>query len=359
MINRRLIFTFAFALITTLSMNAQDDDLYFTPSKKKVNSELISSVSHPRNVTIVNAQPPVLAVYSNNKRSEDEYNRRYKSMTEWQTSGGVEDSLAASVEYLDSLEGYDINDPELDYSYSRRILRFHSPSFGYYLTSPYYWDLAYGYGAFDDFYYPYYYDPFYWNYGWGYGYVSGPWDCWYGPLWGWRHPTYWSTWGYTPGWHHHNYVSADPRRYSYRTNNAIRNSYMPVQQGRVASIRSNALLNANSNRRMYNNQLASLNKGVPSLQNRAIASNGTQRTRTAESYNRPSSTRQSVRSNDALRSTNNVNRTPSRTVERSSTPVRSSNSYSAPTRSYSAPSGGGMGGGSRGGMSGGGRVGRH
>ena len=404
MINRRLTLTFALALTTVLSMNAQDDDLYFVPQTKKANSGVYTASSNRSgDITTINAQPPVLAVYGNSTRSEDEYNRRYRTDDgSWQISGGEGDSLAY-VENPDSI--YDINNPELDYLYSRRILRFHSPRLGFYVASPYYWDLVYGYGAFD-YYYTSYYDPFYWNYGWGYGYASGPWDYWYGPIWGWSHPAHWGTWGHGPGWSHSHHANNVPV-HSHRFMN---DAHRPARTGEVGGVRTNSLLYANSNRTRYNNMLRT-SQG-PSA---SVGDNNQNRSRSMNSYDRPSSTRQSVYNNRPVRTGTNVNNnapvrtesnvssnTPVRTESNvnSNTPARTgsnlnnnrtvrtesrtntaptrtesnssrSNSTSSPSRSVGGSStrssgfsggsmgGGSFGGGSRGGSIGGGRVGRH
>lgn len=393
MINRRLTLTFALALTTVLSMNAQDDDLYFVPQTKKANSGVYTAPSNRSgDITTVTAQPPVLAVYGNSTRSEDEYNRRYRTdVDSWQISGGEGDSLAYA-ENPDSLDAYDINNPERDYLYSRRILRFHSPRLGFYVASPYYWDLVYGYGAFD-YYYTSYYDPFFWDSGWGYSYASAPWNYWYGPIWGWSHPAHWETWGYGPRWSSHR-VNNVP----VHSHRVMSETYRPARTGEGGGVRTNSLLYANSNRTRYNNMLRT-SQG-PSA---AVGDNNQNRSRSMNSYDRPSSTRQSVYNNRPARTGTNVNNsTPVRTESNvnNNTPARTefninnnrtirtesrtntvptrtesnssrSNNFSTPSRSIGSSStrssgfsgggsvGGGFGGGSRGGSMGGGRVGRH
>lgn len=203
------------------------DDLYFTASKKKKKEK--EKQTEQREWTDLRAKTPVLVApvptvdYNSNKRSEDEYNRRYTYGGDYQNAGRLyaDDSMAARIDtvagyYGDDRGGYDMNDPELDYRFSRRLVRFHNPRL-YALASPYYWDLYYGYGAWDYLYAPY--DPWYWHYGWGYGWSWGPWDCWYGGIWGWHHPHAWAYWGCGPGWgrplhggvHYRNVV---PREYN-------------------------------------------------------------------------------------------------------------------------------------------------
>ena len=180
------------------------DDLYFTSSKKakeetqKRNQEKLEKMK--ATTTIVTS--PAVVEYGSNTRSDDEYNRRYVYGGEYQNAGGayMDDSLAARIDTVDGYYAdseYDMDDPELDYRFSRRIVRFHNPRL-YALASPYYWDLYYGYGAWDYLYDPY--DPWYWHYGWSYGWTWGPWDCWYGGIWGWHHPYAWTYWGWGPGW---------------------------------------------------------------------------------------------------------------------------------------------------------------
>lgn len=160
-----------------------DDDMYFMSSKK---SKTVKKVTHtsasPRD------EETTIVVYSNNRRNDDEYNRRNRDVM---TNEVVEDTSAI-----------DINDEEVEYAYSRRILKFHSPNLVI-INSPYYWDLVYVRGVYDYLYNPYYYDPFYWDFGWGFGCTWGPWSCWYGPIWGWHSP--WRPWG-TTVWYGHTWV---------------------------------------------------------------------------------------------------------------------------------------------------------
>ena len=196
---KRLL-TLALAIIPLLSM--AQDDMYFTPSKKDKNTTRTPQATVSRTqatLSSVNAQvaPATIVDYKSNKRSDDEYNRRYSYNGNYQNAGGFQpgDTLVARI---DTVYEYDINDNEIDYRFSRRLVRFHNPRY-YALSSPYYWDLYYGYGAWDYLYDPY--DPWYWHYGWGYGWSWGPWDCWYGGIWGWHHPYAWTYWGWGPGWH--------------------------------------------------------------------------------------------------------------------------------------------------------------
>ncbi len=184
--------TLALVLVPLLSM--AQDDLYFTSSKKvkEAAQKRAAASMSARTETVV---APAVVDYHSNTRSEDEYNRRYVYDGQY-----PDESLDARIDTVgidDVQPRYDMNDPELDYRYSRRIVRFHSPRL-YALTSPYYWDLYYGYGAWDYLYDPW--DPWYWHYGWSYGWTWGPWDCWYGSIWGWSRPYGWTYWGWGPSW---------------------------------------------------------------------------------------------------------------------------------------------------------------
>ena len=184
----------ALILILFPLLSMAQDDLYFT-SSKKVKEAAQKRVAASMNARMETIVAPTVVDYHSNTRNEDEYNRRY--VYDGQYS---EDSLAARIDTVgidDAQPRYDMNDPELDYRYSRRLVRFHSPRL-YALASPYYWDLYYGYGAWDYLYDPW--DPWYWHYGWSYGWTWGPWDCWYGSIWGWSHPCSWTYWGWGPGW---------------------------------------------------------------------------------------------------------------------------------------------------------------
>lgn len=191
----------AFVMVPLLGM--AQDDLYFTSSKKakEAAQKRAASSLKARTEPVV---APATVDYNSNRRSEDEYNRRYVYGGEYQNAGGMyaDDSLTATIDTVSGYYAdpkYDMDDPELDYRFSRRLVRFHNPRL-YALASPYYWDLYYGYGAWDYLYD--YYDPWYGYYGWSYGWTWGPWDCWYGGIWGWHHPYAWSYWGWAPGWSH-------------------------------------------------------------------------------------------------------------------------------------------------------------
>ena len=62
--NKKLFWTLGLALITSLSMQAQDDDLYFTPSKKKsqdMNATVTSVRSNQQSASTQSSRPALIA----------------------------------------------------------------------------------------------------------------------------------------------------------------------------------------------------------------------------------------------------------------------------------------------------------
>lgn len=191
--------TLILAIVPLLAM--AQDDLYFTPAKKaKVKKEQPTTSMAAKATTVEKA---ATVDYNSCSRDEDDYNRRYSFGGANQNAGGAyadyasDDSLNYRIDTV-YVTDYDLNDPSLEYRYSRRLLRFHTPHNYSLIRNPYYWDLVYGYGAYDYLYD--WYDPWYWSYGWGYGWSWGPWDCWYGGIWGYHHLHHWSYWGWGPNW---------------------------------------------------------------------------------------------------------------------------------------------------------------
>ena len=158
-----------------ITMMAQDDDLYFVPTKENVAKEAEKYGM------------PTDTYYAGSTRSTDEYNRRAWSRVAPIDSAGndIIDFSAEKGVYPDSAYS-DLN----DYKYTRRMSRFddYTPSAAYWLgyrdgrwASPWYYP---GYYAWYD---PWY-DPWYFgNFGY-YGYYG-----WYDP---WYSPYYYSTWYY-------------------------------------------------------------------------------------------------------------------------------------------------------------------
>lgn len=232
----------AFVMVPLLSM--AQDDLYFTASKKPKQVAAKTTPGMRARTEVVT--PPAVVDYHSSSRSDDEYNRRYVYSGDGQNAGGLyADSLEARIETVDGdyagSAHYDMDDPELDYRFSRRLVRFHSPRV-YVYASPYYWDLYYRYGAWDYLYEPY--DPWYWHYGWHYGWSWGPWDCWYGGIWGWHHPYAWTYWGWGPGWHHgpvyHGGFRGGLRNYAPRQYNSSRGHMASTNRLRTSALRGYA-----------------------------------------------------------------------------------------------------------------------
>ncbi|MDD6516520.1 MAG: hypothetical protein PUF63_01215, partial [Prevotella sp.] len=190
---KKLLMLLVMASAMPLASMAQDDDVYFTPSKS---SREIEKAEQP-------------AYYAGCNRDVDEYNHRGQLRSWYQKIGS--DSLGNDIitfqggkgVYPDSLYGdtafvypgsahFNTDD---DYTYTRRMSRWD----GYY-DPWFYGNYYYGpwrYGWYDPWYDPWYYgyagwyDPWYygyggwyspWYYGWGYPYYGG----WYG--WGWSRP---------------------------------------------------------------------------------------------------------------------------------------------------------------------------
>lgn len=183
---QRLLFT-VFAGLVALPGMAQDDDMYFVPTKKS-------------NTTVATDPLPTYPI-----RDVDEYNRRGKIKSYYQKVGtdsvgndiiefhagdgsydtAVEDSTIAI--YPGSERYYD--EDESDYAYSRRMSRFD----GFYASSLYdYWDPFWWYGSYG------WYSPCYSRWGWHTPWYSSWYNPWYSPWyysgWGWNYP-YWG-WGY-------------------------------------------------------------------------------------------------------------------------------------------------------------------
>ena len=393
---KRLL-TLALFVIPLLSM--AQDDLYFTSSKKAKaeaarqverqmrarEQEVKKDLNARQSGVGTTAMPAPVVDYNSNRRSEDEYNRRYVNGA-YQGAIGQQgnDTLEARINGVDSDDAdskYDMDDPELDYRFSRRIVRFHSPRL-YALASPYYWDLYYDYGAWDYLYAPY--DPWYYHWGWSYGWSWGPWDCWYGSIWGWHHPYAWAYWGWGPGWHY----SYPVHHVTYARNVMPRQFNSPRGHMNAGNrIRTNAL------GRSINTRTSAVNRtgiassrtsavGRASLSNRTSAIGRTDAQTRTQTYGRSrtsantrggsseeryipsrssSNQNSSSRSSETRSRTSTVQRSDATTRTTSPTPSRSTSpSYGGASRSGSIGGGGSFGGSSRGGGSfgGGGGVSR-
>jgi hypothetical protein len=178
----------------TLSMVAQDDDMYFVPTKENVAKEAKKYGM------------PQKTYYSGSNRSVDDYNRRAQFSNPADTTGNdIIDFSAVRGVYPDS--AYSQSAENEDYALTRRMSRFddYTPSEAYWAgysagrwSSP--WRMSW-YSWYD--YDPWYWDSWYWNdpfyysswYSWRY-----PWSfsVWYSP----RYYSYYRPWyggGYRVG----------------------------------------------------------------------------------------------------------------------------------------------------------------
>lgn len=193
----KLMLLFALLGVSSFTVSAQDDDLYFTPKKQAKR-------------TVVDDNTP--AYYAGSDRTVDEYNRRGKYRSRYQNidsdaqaddvisftpgTGVYPDSTYSDSTFTDLVaKRYQGSlDDDDDYEYTRRMSRWdgyyapwyagwHSPfwysRYGWY--DPWYWDYA---GWYDPWYYGYggWYGSWYWgcHLGW-----HGWYDHWYGPHYGW------------------------------------------------------------------------------------------------------------------------------------------------------------------------------
>jgi hypothetical protein len=165
----------------TLSMVAQDDDMYFVPTKENVAKEA-KKYGMPQNT-----------YYSGSNRSVDDYNRRAQFSYPADSVGNdIIDFSAVRGVYPDSV--YSQSAQNDDYTLTRRMSRFddYTPNEAYWAgynagrwSSP--WRTSW-YSWYD--YDPWYWDSWYWH------------DPFYYSSWyGWRYPFYYSTW-YSPRYYH-------------------------------------------------------------------------------------------------------------------------------------------------------------
>lgn len=375
-------------LLVSTCVMAQDDDLYFVPEKPKKQQKLVVAEETAQS-------KPSIEVYNNSSRNEDEYNRMYSYSGATQNAGSADgESLEAEYEEVD---GTDYENSEDDFTYSRRIVRFRSPRVGLALSSPFYWDLVYSYGAYDYLYDSYYYDPFFWGYGWRYGWSWGPWDSWYGPIWGWSSVHHLHYWGCGPMWggihgpvigvprQHHNRGTFDNRigrgeriRTSALASNSLRSSgRTSATSGRTSSWgrgeqsaaqqRENTRVNAgrtNGGRTSAAESSYSRYQRSRSMESSSYRGTTSSERQRSSEYTRPSSTRRTTERTTTTRE-NNTRRTTTNTTTNTrssqstyrSTPSTSSGSRSSFSTGGSSMgrSGGGSFGGSSGGSSRGGR----
>ena len=132
-----------------ITMMAQDDDLYFVPTKENVAKEA-EQYGMPTNT-----------YYAGSTRSADEYNRRA-----WSRVAPI-DSAGNDIIAFDGKRGVYPDSAYTDYKYTRHMSRFddYTPTEAYWegyrdgrWTSPWY------YSSYYSWYDPWYYDPWYYGY---------------------------------------------------------------------------------------------------------------------------------------------------------------------------------------------------
>lgn len=189
-----------------LTVVAQDDDMYFVPTKENQAKEA-KTYGMPSNT-----------YYSGSSRSVDDYNRQLRSSVMPIDSAGndIIDFSAVRGVYPDST----YKEPAEDYKYTRQMARFdgYTPSEAYWdgyrdgrWSSPWYYNSWYGWYDYDPWYWdsPWYYSSYYrWYSPWHYGYYR-PW--YYTGWYGYRGPR----WYYGGGRGGRYYVSRPIRRTTY------------------------------------------------------------------------------------------------------------------------------------------------
>jgi len=208
-----------------LGLMAQDDDMYFVPTKENV-AKTTKNYGMPKNT-----------YYSGSNRSVDEYNRgAWSSVVPIDSAGNdIIDFSAVRGVYPDSSYVEDTD----DYKYTKQLSRFE----GYTASDAYWegyrdgrWTSPWYYSS----YYPWYDSWYYWNDPWYYGYY-GYYSSWYSPwyyggyyrpwrYWGWYGPRYYARGHYRVGqarrFHISRPVTTADRTYgSGRFNNSSRFSH--------------------------------------------------------------------------------------------------------------------------------------
>lgn len=303
------------AASVSLPLQAQDDDVYFVPSKskKEVKTDYRPAVRQSEvDMLETTAGTSTASRSQMSDEDVDAYNRRYRPA----------DTLSsAAVEDVDDAENYSSSE-----SYTVRLVRFHSPTVGVWVSSPYYavvtddlyadiwldpWDLYYS-----PWYTPYYRP--YWSWGWS-SCSSFWWSC------GWGWDPYWHHHHY-PIWHHPYHPIYPGGHPSYAWRPSGRPVSRPIGDGRLSYRPS----------REYSQSAGRSVSGRPS-----------------RSYSTTPSSNRSVSTTRPSRQIGTSTRTKTPSNQRDySSPSRSLGSSERPSRSYSAPSrsmGGSFGGGSVGG----------
>lgn len=382
----RNVFIAALLMVVPFNLMAQDDDMYFVPSKKAKQEarEKAQQARETRYVTVIYepeddymAQEDQPDFHTGALRDVDEYNRRGHNhpssfgevhvgndtlyITEEQLA--LEDSIRNLSKYREQ--------EEEEYNYSGRLVRFHGG-----VRSPYYWDYYYDW-AYD----PFFYDPFYynsWYYGPGYYGWYGPYNsAWYRHGWyGWYDPWYDYSWGwggyygsyyyggyYGPGWGHIGHGGGWYDRPLARRSEAARNGGRRSSSG-ISASRGNGI-SANRASRSGNlggtrgNSSISVNEprtgGINNLMRRDGLNMSTRGTRdiNVNGTTRSQQTTTRVPNNSRTNNTNGISSQRAARQESTYTPPTTPTRSTTTTSSFSSGSsmGGSRGGGSMGGGS--------
>lgn len=182
---KRYIILSVLSLFVVISVSAQDDDMYFTPSKNsQYNKDIQSSQNNGTAGTgnggggySLDADNDV-TYYSGSIRDVDEYNRRDRFS--WPYSQQTDEVIYSQDSVLVSVE---------DYENSMKMKRFDGyNNITLIVNDPWYYD-------------PWYYNSYYWRGGWYWPWSYSFYDPWfYGPSW----YGYWGLhgWGVGVAWHH-------------------------------------------------------------------------------------------------------------------------------------------------------------
>ncbi len=186
---KRYLFFIAFSFLAA-SIFAQDE-VYYIPSKE------VRQIKTTDGAVVSRATPVATkAMHYQETRDVDDYNRRTTV------------SYDSTYDYADTLTTVEstFDDTEVAYCCTKKVMRFHSPSVGVIVTSPYYWEVCYG-DVWDVYYdtwawtcpsfvwWSYAYDPWHynrWYYRTCWDFTWGWYDPWYShAYWGWSRPIYW------------------------------------------------------------------------------------------------------------------------------------------------------------------------
>ena len=370
---KQIIFTLMM-LVLPAGIMAQVDDLYYVPTKKKVKKEVkvttndAVKVAPATNTTQSGTNVVRIAPKSNivNGIDEDAYNRRSTTST-YSTEQEYTDEQ--TYEYQEEY----VEEPtsDADYTYSSRIVRFHSPRRAVVLSSPLYWDVVYNCGL-DN--WTIYDDGIYWDVYPDYSYSSIYVSPWYSPSWswytgcgwgfsfGWGYSSWYWNWGYHhPHWHyphyplggihhhHGHHIAGGGWRHSFsggyrnatysNRNGGGREGYVPratgpsranagVRSGTVARNNRNETAQSNRTARGTNNSQRVYDR--PSSTRNNVTRNGVTNERTRN--NNVERTTGNTRANNAVRQENNnrtIERTNNNTNTRANNAVRQENNSKA------------------------------